>query len=165
MVCTGSEMSIIIAGRYQNFTIAIALHGGDEPAFFHLFKKTGRPVVSNAQMALDKRDGCAPVFQDNGYSLIVKRVCLAICRMFPTDTGRHRLLPYRLPVFLRYSWLLRAPSGMTRHDGLRRPKQMHRERGSGNLCPAADTTCRPARVTSPAPIWSRMVRESILLLT
>ena len=80
-------MSIIIAGRYQNFTIAIALHGGDEPAFFHLFKKTGRPVVSNAQMALDKRDGCAPVFQDNGYSLIIKRVCLAICRMFPTDTG------------------------------------------------------------------------------
>ena len=80
-------MSIIIAGRYQNFTIAIALHGGDEPAFFHLFKKTGSPVVSNAQMALDKRDGCAPVFQDNGYSLIIKRVCLAICRMFSTDTG------------------------------------------------------------------------------
>src|SRR5690606_40402868 len=57
----------------QDFTIAVGLHGRDQPCLFHLLEQPGGPVVADAQITLHGRVGSTPVLLHQFDRLIVQR--------------------------------------------------------------------------------------------
>src|SRR5690554_2384184 len=62
----------------QDFTIAIGLHGGDEPGLLHLLEQASRAVIAYAQITLHGRNGGAPVFQNDFDGLVIQGVGFSI---------------------------------------------------------------------------------------
>src|SRR5690606_2727581 len=64
---------------YEDFTIAVGLHGGHKTRLSHLLEQSRGTVVDTAQVAVDGGDLRQPLLEHQLASLIVQRVRFRIC--------------------------------------------------------------------------------------